>query len=111
MALLLGGKLNAFLEQLHCYCKVCKKVQKQKGIENAVVEDREADRKEQKGWGKGLKLVVKEGEGREKRIESVEAKGCDFGGKRQGLGQKMGEGETKKMLCEARKGRLWDRKQ
>ena len=46
MALLLRGKLNAFLGQLHCYCKVCKKVQKQKGIVNAVVEDREADRKE-----------------------------------------------------------------
>ena len=96
MALLLGGKLNAFLEQLHCYCKVCKKVQKQKGIENAVVEDREADRKEQKGWGNRLKLVVKEDEGREKRIESVEAKACDSGEKRQDLGWKVVKDEMKK---------------
>lgn len=36
MALLLRGKLNAFLGQLHCYCKVCNKVQKQKGIERVA---------------------------------------------------------------------------
>ena len=43
-----------------------------------------------------MKLVVKEGEGREKRIESVEAKACDSGGKRQDLGWKVVKDEMKK---------------